>query len=268
MGGGRSKDGTPVYYRRGGRYFRWDEKEIKRKEKKEPEKSFRDRVNEAKTNAELLSVLREKYETTDDFVEKNDIEKIKRVVSTLEEMQERYPILGNFIKRLSESKIGIASMDNYGNLTINSNYYGLTGHSSGWYQKTRGWWPPNASPESMIAHEFGHAMHNAFFNKLMRQPGTLSDFDKLFKQKNTGGYLRDIEKAVMKKVGVKTKRELYRQISGYSSYAEDHKSTKGNIIRVGVFEAIAESFADVYSNGDNASPASKAFVEELVNALQ
>ena len=269
MGGGRTAEGAAIYKRVGGKYVRIAPYKNNKEVQNEPEapKTFRDKLYEASTKEELLTVLREKYDTQSDFVEKNDIEKVKRVIGTLEDMKERYPMLGNFVRRLYESDSGIASMDTLGGLSINSEYYKENGKvCDKWYRKERGWFPPNATPESMIAHEFGHAMHNLYFQKLLTQPG--ADFFKLLKQKRTGTYLRDIEKKVMKKVGAKTKMDLYQQISGYTMACHINQSTKGLIVRVGVFEAIAESFHDVYSNGDNAAPASKAFVEELVKALQ
>lgn len=234
--------------------------------------TFSDKINHANTEKELLATLREKYNTDDDFVKGNDLNILKEVVTAFDSLAEQYPFVKGMVTGLRASNGGIASIDSSGYLNINPKYFAKFGKKSisALNQKERGWFPPNYTYSSLIAHEFGHMLHNRYNFNLMckaiidKDSGSTSL--KLFEQRETGEYLKSVEDAALKRLGL-TKIEAYKQISGYTLNAEETPS-HGSVISVGVFEAIAEAFGDVYTNKGKASKASKAYVDEMLKAIQ
>lgn len=232
--------------------------------------TFSDKINHANTEKELLSTLREKYETPDDFVKGKDLQVLKEMMTTLDSLTEQYPFAQ--ISGLGLTESGIASIDSTGKLNINPEYFEKYGKRtiSALNQKERGWFPPNYNYGSLIAHEFGHILHNRYNFNLMCKAFLGKDSGKtsleLFQQRETGGYLKSVEDAALKRLGL-TKIEAYKQISGYTVNAEETPS-HGSVISVGVFEAIAEAFGDVYTNKGKASKASKVYVDEMLKAVK
>ena len=234
--------------------------------------TFSEKVNHAQTEKELIATLNEKYKTEDDFVKGNDLQVLKEMVNTLDSLEEQYPFTKGMVKGLRAASEGIASIDNEGYLNINPEYFARFGKRpiSALNQKERGWFPPNYNYGSIIAHEFGHVLHNRYNFNLMCKAFIEGDSGntqfKLYQQQETGKYLRGVENAALKKLGM-TKLEAYKQISGYAAHVENTPS-HGSVISVGVFEAIADAFGDVYTNKDKASKASKTYVDEMLKAVQ
>lgn len=232
--------------------------------------TFSEKIDDATTEDLLLNVLREKYPNVkEDFVKNKDINSIKKIVKTIDALEERYPFMRGFITTLGVKNKGAANIDWSGTeFNISSEYLARSNAKeiNGLNQKERGWFPPNYTIESVAAHEFGHALHIKYFYKLLIEAGNIQDENKrnrtisrLMTQQGTGTYLNGIERKVMKKIGAKTKQDAWKQVSGYASATKPGK--------VNVFEVIAESFGDVFTNGENASDASKAYVEALLKEL-
>ncbi|MBP5782449.1 MAG: hypothetical protein J6W04_02805, partial [Bacteroidales bacterium] len=184
----------------------------------------------------------------------------------------QYPFAKGMVMGLRTSNSGIASIDSEGYLNINPKYFAKFGKKtiSALNQTERGWFPPNYNYGSIIAHEFGHILHNRYNFNLMCKAFINGDSGntslKLYEQRETGEYLQTVENAALKRLGM-TKLEAYNQISGYAVHAEQTPS-HGDVISVGVFEAIADAFGDVYTNKNKASKASKAYVDEMLKAIQ
>lgn len=311
MGGGRDKNGVPIYYRRNGTYIRKDgtpvnhrvdkwskskldatadkerfinsevervrefltlmdamdefnEKEIRASAEKAWKKqnnllSFQEKVESAHTKDEMLNVLLEKYgenNVTEDFINNIDLQTVKRIVTAIDKLEEQYPFMKGKITRLSEHSevLGydeydidtMASMSPYGELSISKNH--LNDLFSG---SERGFHPPNMTPESAVAHEFGHMMLNYYIDLNMDNLDLTMDNPEIFN-------LRPITDLVIKSLPVKFRRgngsATARQISEYASYSYK--------------EAFAEAMADIYANGKNASPVSAAYVNTLVNQIK
>ena len=223
-------------------------------------KTFRDKINDAQTKNDLLLELQNEYgakKVKSDFVLKNDINMVKRAMNTVIDLEEKYPFMKGFVNFFYESKAGMASMNPRGGLSLNSKYWKQDDKRM-YSGKHRGWWPPNSKPESLIAHEFGHAIAFKYYNKLYKEAKRNNDLGtilSLVAGQRKGEFLKSVEKTAMKSLNVKTMKGARQQISGYA--------TKG-----GIHEAFAESFADVFANGDNASDMSKAYVRELLAVIK
>ena len=234
------------------------------------EKSFKDKVNDAQTKEDLLSVLNEKYSfVAPGAVTRNDIDMVKRVVTTLEELEEQYPFMKGYINgfEFTVAPGNTAAM----HARYNAND-GLLGQNfmfgSGWDVKDnpkmytgneRGFAPPNQTPESIVAHEFGHAIGNVILGKMVEKARDKGFFDAMFLLQDIkkGKGLENLEKRAVASLGYKQPAAVRGKISGYAKYAKRYGSQPTN-------ESFAEAFADVYSNGDNASDVSKAYVNVLL----
>ena len=232
-------------------------------------KTFRDKINDAQTQSELLTVLRDEYgkkRVKADFVLKNDVGMVKRAMNTIQDLEEKYPFMKGYVNFFYESPHGIASMNTGGGLSLNSKFWDKDDKRM-YSGKNRGWWPPNYKPESLIAHEFGHAITFKYYRQLMAEAKANNDLNTqmtLVAGAQSGQWLRDVEKEAMKSLGIKTKKAAYTRISGYASFAQTTKKQGF----VGILEAFAEAFGDVHANGDNASPVSKAYVNTLISKIK
>ncbi len=92
---------------------------------------------------------------------------------------------------------------------------------------------------------------------------TLDELEAMFviEDIKNGRGLANLEKRAVETLGYKQPAAVRGKIS---EYAKDAKRYGGNPIN----ESFAEAFADVYSNGDNASDVSKAYVKTLVEGAQ
>ena len=243
------------------------------KEKRHPkEKTFRDKINEASTREEFRNVMLEKYKpgnVQDEFLNK-DIGMLKRIMNTIDDLETKYPEMAGKVHIFESRKRSgtgcVGGMGLNGNLVINENWNEYDDPAL--YNDGEGWHPKNTSPEAIIAHEFAHAIQakilekkypNVFTNGEITPHGYYDNYEEWLKTQrewSTGSFLKPIRKEALKSLGLKVKDEdvALSQISRYA------KTT--------IFESFAEAFADVQSNGDNASDASKAYVNALINALR
>ena len=222
--------------------------------KEHGEMLFSEKVNEAKSKDELLQILREKYgknNVSDSFVNDIDFKLAKRVVSTVNELEEQYPFMKGQVTGLFERREFIgdteydgdasATMSPFGGLYINKEYWNYDNPRL-YSGSERGFHPPNRTPESTIAHEFGHAMLNYYYNLKAKHPEKLDS--------------TPLETLAIISLPVELRRgtATRNQISEYAAYS--------------MKEAFSEALADVYANGKDASPVSVAYVNTLVNQIK
>ena len=248
------------------------------------EKSFRDKVNEAQTKEDLRAVLVERYGEENvaiGFTRDHDLEMTKRALNTLDELENRYPFMKGVISGFHYVVDPTVIFDPDGSIfaSADTEFNPMTGESKhtlglgaafstkdnpSLYTGTeRGFNPPNMTPEAIIAHEFGHAMHNYLLGRILQDARRNGLFqaamvaDDIRKNK----VLQRLEKEAKQALGYKKGLPNFRhEISGYAS---DAKQYGGNPTQ----EAFAEAFADVYANKDNASAVSKAYVNALLNEI-
>ncbi len=295
MGGGRDARGALIYIRRNGIYYRRDGKSINHKnnstknagrfiqtlgyneiEKRSKEiesthqykSEFSRKIRDSKTIEELLNVVYEKYGKNDDpyqylVLRARNFEMVKRVLVTVNELEEQYPFTKGFIY-----DFGAVTDDNIAGFSMSSGTLRL---SSDWneYNSPNLYSPPiraesipNTTPESIIAHEFGHVLQARIFHKQHPNLFTNGKFNPpdantgndMIKEYVFGKFMIEIEKSVLKNLNM----SFYEAHTNISNYARDN----------GVMEAFADAFADVYANGDNASVVSKAYTKALIEAAK
>ncbi len=250
----------------------------KRQEAKQPqqpkEKTFRDKVNEAQTKEELMSVLSDKYSYIQSgVISRNDTEMVKRAVRTLDELEEQYPFMKGAITGLefavtpgSPAAVHARFSSQKGLVSQNFKFgegWDVSDNPSFYSDDRRGHNPPNRTPESIVAHEFGHAIGNLILGKRLEEASNRSIFESIMMIddiKNNRG-LAYLEKRAVATLGYKQPAAVRGKISGYAKEARRYGSNPTN-------ESFAEAFADVYSNGENASDVSKAYVNALLSEVQ
>lgn len=236
------------------------------------EKSFRDKVNEAKTLAELWTAVTDKYgkeNVATSFIRKNDIELVKRAVNTLDELEERYPFMKGYIRKLGSHYAGLAAWNSdKQQFCLNPNYWDADNehlHSG----NERGYHPPNTTPESIVAHEFGHAVQTYLLEKMTdwanhaTKPSDMMKGVEIWSNVADGTVFEHIERRALDSLGL-THSSISEGRQKISQYARDAKKAGMNPS----FEAFSEAFADVQSNGNNASPVSKAYVQALLEEIR
>lgn len=260
MGGGRTAEGVAIYKRVNGKYIR------QAPYKKQKEKSFSDKVDEATTKLELFEVLKGKYERKwirRDVVFKNDFELVKKVVKTVDELESRYPFMKGYVKGLGITEKGVAEFYD-GILKLNPTYWDRDNdhlHT----EPTSTYHPPNMTPEGMIAHEFGHAIQEYLMNKkLEATEGHLIEEYEFWEKLRAGEALDDVEAIALKSLGMSVDEAR----GGISEYAKAPRSKFKATKQSSMYESFAEAFADVFTNGDKASKESKAYVNALISEAE
>ena len=247
-------------------------------------KTFRDKVKDAQTQQDLLSALQEQYgaqNVAKGFVMKHDLEMTKRAVDTVLELEERYPFMKGAINGFHNVVDPSVVFDPNGSIAAQTetSFNPMTGEAHQTFGlgaayatkdnpilftgNSRGKDIPNMTPESVVAHEFGHAVHNYLLGRMLQDARKKGLMNALMMaddiKKNIT--LQRLEKQAKQSIGYKKALPYFRgEISGYASGA---KSYGGNPTR----ESFAEAFADVFANGSNASKVSKAYVDTLVNEI-
>ena len=221
------------------------------------EKTFRDKVNGASSKEDLVNVMRGKYGTgfNERFVTANNLNNVKRAMDTVSELEDRFPFMKGFIKSFNIRKDAIAAMSQSGELTLNPRYWNLENNPA-FSDYGGGFNHKNPTLESTIAHEFGHAVHNWLWDRMVEANPPKSFLDQInqMKTRRSGKFLNDVVARAKKIAHVRSKDALFSQISKYATYSNQ--------------EGFAEAFADVFANGDNATVASKALYQAMSEELQ
>ncbi len=276
MGGGRTAEGVTIYRRVNGKYVR--QVPYKTNSITEiiieskivlPKDTFHDKFKKAKTKKELRTVLQEKFAVSNSFIDENNIEMSKRVVNTIIELEEKYPFMEGYVKGLAITNGGLASLSEKGVLYINPEYWSVLNHKSLFSGKQRMWHPPNQTPESIIAHEFGHALLNHFNDRILEIAKNYPDETKRYGTKidvEYGRYSKLLEARVMQAMGYKEYNDKNLESLRAQVCLQARDATK--VGSVPVNEAFAEAFADVYANGQKASKASQTYVDVLLEYIE
>ena len=203
-------------------------------------------VNECKDFVEMSSYLNDKYKIkVDDSIKSLDFAKCRDTVNGIESLFSDFPELKDNIKEIATHNEGVMCCDGAGiyfNPFYFKNDYDLSSKCK--ELSNSGWWVKNASISSVGAHETGHAVE-----RLLIDLNTSYDYE--FQRTlawNDGTEAKLIVRQAVKNIKQtaygkgKKKVDLIKSISGYANKSEQ--------------EVLAESFADVYANGNYANPLS------------
>ena len=185
-------------------------------------------------------------------VKKLDFDLVKEATEGFEILAHDYPEVAKGIQKMRLSKSGIMSC-NGTEITFNSDYF----MRKDYFQRTieeavkRKWWPQNTSVASIGAHETAHGLEMVLIEKSGKYTTQMS---KALAWNNCYE-ARDIVKEACD--------EIMKTPAGQGKSAFDliGEMLSGYGKKGGNSESMAEAFADVFANGDNATPLAKAIVE-------
>lgn len=201
----------------------------------------------------------EDFETLDKYLQKtynigveNDVKQlnfktVKAALIGCESVINKFPNVAKTLKNLVTGKSGVMSCGgSSGKISFNPTYFQddkkLIEVCA--EQSKKQWWIPNSSPASLGAHETGHAVEwllihsNKNYQYDWQRTTAWNDCTE------AKGIVSQACKNVKKTEYGKGKRN-FQLIAGVSRYAQENAS-----------ETMAEAFADIYSNGENANPLS------------
>lgn len=167
---------------------------------------------------------------------------VDATLRVLKAVEDRYGVNLNDVEVVTLAKKNFRTMAYYdagGNLAVNTNYFNSE-RMNGAYDScvASGFHPPRGNKtglEAVVAHEMGHKLNHVAGG---------NDWDRLDATADA------IVREACRNAGYRNQTRLFRsKISGYAS--------RNNA------EAVAEAFADVYCNGNNASKESRAIVTAL-----
>lgn len=181
----------------------------------------------------------------DNSVKKLNFETCKSVLQGAVTLISEYPELGRNLQKVTTSKYGVMCCTGK-EICFNSKYFKSSDNLSEMCksQSTSGFWAKNSSPASIGVHETAHAIEqllidlNSSYDYDWQK--TLAWNDCTEAKIIVSQAIKDVKKTAYGKG--KTKEELVNAISRYACKT--------------LSETMAEAFADVYANGDNANPLS------------
>ena len=181
----------------------------------------------------------------DNSVKKLNFETCKSVLQGAVTLISEYPELGRNLQKVTTSKYGVMCCTGK-EICFNSKYFKSSDNLSEMCksQSTAGFWAKNSSPASIGVHETAHAIEqllidlNSSYDYDWQK--TLAWNDCTEAKIIVSQAIKDVKKTAYGKG--KTKEELVNAISRYACKTSS--------------ETMAEAFADVYANGDNANPLS------------
>lgn len=186
-------------------------------------------------------------------VKKLDFEMVKEAMSGFESVAKDFPEVTKTIQQIRLSKSGIMSC-NGEHITFNSDFFTNRTLMNRTIDRCvkNGWWPKNTNIASIGAHETAHGVEMVLLNL----SGKYKTRMQIVTAWNGCYEARDIVKAacdeIMKTPAGKGKTAYEIIKEGISEYG----ATGGNS------ETMAEAFADVASNGTNATEIAKAIRRE------
>lgn len=169
---------------------------------------------------------------------------VRAAMDGVEAVIAEYPDVGTVLQTIETKQSGIMACS--GNkITFNPQYFSdnkLVKLCKD--QSSTGWWPPNASISSVGAHEAGHAVEMVL---IQNNPAYKYDFERAVAWNNCTEAKRIVSQACknIKKTSYGKGKKKYNLIGAISRYAQSNDS-----------ETLAEAFADVHANGQNANPLS------------
>lgn len=184
--------------------------------------------------------------SVDDAVKSLDFDTVKSSLVGVESVIKEYPGLADSITKITTSKGGVMSCTGE-KITFNPHYFsdGNKLAESCKKQSESRFWIPNASPESIGAHESAHAI------------------EWMMIKKNSGAYQYDWQRIDAWNKCTEAKKLVSQACKNIKKtpYGKGKKNAEliGGISRYGqetASETMAEAFADVYANGEKANPLS------------
>ena len=262
----RGKDGKVGYVPQNMTYKEWYNKYVEQKFKEDgiielDSSSKPTSILQLENWSDLESYLKNNYNININNEVKNiNFEIGKQALHGIEVMLNEFPELKNQIKTLELSKMGVMSCGN-GKITFNPKEFSNADkllETCLEMDKTHHW-IKNVSPASIGVHEATHALEEVliennpeYFHKLLKVSAwnNCTEAKKIISQA-----VKNIKKTPYGKG--KNKSDLIYDISAYARHNDS--------------EAMAEAFADVYANGENANPLSKEIkkiAKELLNSYK
>lgn len=240
------KGGTTAEYNKlkaAGKLPKKEAKPLAPKATKAPES-----VNDVKDFEELDKYLQKAYNiSVDKAVKGLSFKPVQSVLTGCESVINEFPKVAKTLKALVTSKSGVMSCSgSSGKISFNPHYFSddkkLIADCER-MSKSR-WWIPNSSPASIGAHETGHAVEWLMIESNKAYMYEWQRIDAWNKCTEAKGLVSQACKNIKKTEYGKGKRNA-ELISGISRYGQEDAS-----------ETMAEAFADVFANGENANPLS------------
>lgn len=175
-----------------------------------------------------------------------ELNTVTSAISGVESVIREYPEVGTLLQTGITSKSGVMSCTG-SELSFNPDYFadGRTLVSTCSNMSSQGFWISNASPQSVGAHEAAHGVEWAL---IQANPQYTSEAEKIHAWNECSEAAKIVRTACANIKNTeygqgKSRTDLVRSISTYALKDDS--------------ETMAEAFADVFANGDNAKPLSK-----------
>ena len=174
-----------------------------------------------------------------------DFENVRDALIGCETMFDEFPDLVDSIKDITTDKSGIMACDG---TQISFNPYPFAEHNmmlnACKQNAASGWWPKNTTIASIGAHECAHGVE---WLMITANPNYIYDFQRVEAWNECSEAKLIVSQACknIKKTPYGKGKKNAELINSISRYAGDTAS-----------ETMAEAFADIYANGENASPLS------------
>lgn len=190
----------------------------------------------------------------DDTVKDLNFDMVKRTLSSIVEVGDKYPGAFENLKTVTTSSEGIMSCSGTA-ITFNPEYYKEIDKLNAICKECSddGWWVKNSSIESLGVHEFGHSINWDLINKnpYLKISEKVDDWN---------------EDKTAKKIVLQACEEIKKTKYGKKLDHDEIRIRQSEYGASTAAEAIAESYADIYANKGNANPLSKKIVE-IIDAL-
>ena len=215
--------------------------------------AFTPGVRNVKTFGEYKTYMRDTYGIdVTAGVKKLDFGLVKNATEGFETVVHDFPEVANGVQKIRLSKSGVMSC-NGGMISFNSDYFTDPNELAGAirYAEKSGWWRPNQSAASIMAHETAHGLEMVLINKSGKYKTPAARVLAWNNCLEARDIVKEACEMIMKTPAGKGKTAFEIIKDGVSRYG-----AKG-----GNSETMAEAFADVYANGENATELAKAIYE-------
>lgn len=214
-------------------------------------------IADVKNFKEMTEYFVSKNITVDKTIKSLDFDSVKSTFCAIEDMAKKYPDAYKGLKKVTTTKEGIMSFGG-GTINFNPKYYADTTEFKKICkeQSDTGWWPKNASIESIGAHEFGHSIN---FDLIRKNKNYIDIVDQAFDWNNDITATKIVNQACddIVKTSYGKGKSIKELREAQSLYGASNPS-----------EAVAEAFADIYANKGKANPLSIRIVEIIDDMLK
>lgn len=207
------------------------------------------KISLAENFEDLSNCLDSKSIKLDETVKNLNFNMVKRTLSSIVETADKYPGAFENLKIVTTSSEGVMSCSG-SKITFNPEYYDNIDKLNAICKdcSDSGWWIKNSSIESLGVHEFGHSINWDLINK-----NPYIEISERVHDWNNEETAKKIVSQACKEIK-KTKYGEGLKYNEIRARQSEYGATKAT-------EAIAESYADIYANKNNANPLSKKIVE-------